>query len=128
MNAMTSPVDTHIGQRILLRRKLLKLNQTELGAACGISYQQVQKYEQGKNRVSASRLWEISKVLDCTVAWFFQGIERHSDENHHDVFRRSDVLRLIRFYVSLDYHAGIQDHFLRLMEAGAAMIERRSKD
>ncbi|MEM8784969.1 MAG: helix-turn-helix transcriptional regulator [Pseudomonadota bacterium] len=74
-------VDEHVGERIRERRTLLGLTQEQLAAALGISYQQVQKYETGSNRVSAGRLFEISNVLGLEVGFFFDGLkpaaERH---------------------------------------------------
>lgn len=65
------PVDVHVGARLRLRRILLGLSQEKLGEALGLSFQQVQKYERGSNRVSASRLWQIAKVLEVPVSFFF---------------------------------------------------------
>ncbi len=67
-----SPVDIHVGARVRQRRVLLGMNQTILGLALGMSYQQVQKYESGKNRISSSRLFKLSQVLDVTVEYFFE--------------------------------------------------------
>lgn len=73
-------VDRHVGERIRERRTLLGLTQEQLAAALHISYQQIQKYETGANRVSAGRLFEIAKELDCDVAQFFDGLEPNSEE------------------------------------------------
>jgi transcriptional regulator with XRE-family HTH domain len=67
----SSPVDAYVGSRICLRRVMLGLSQTRLAEALGITFQQVQKYERGVNRVSASRLFKISYVLDMPVSYFF---------------------------------------------------------
>jgi transcriptional regulator with XRE-family HTH domain len=69
----TQPADTHVGARIRFRRKLLGLSQTELGDRIGVTFQQVQKYEKGLNRVGASRLMRICDVLQVTPAWLFEG-------------------------------------------------------
>ena len=66
-----SPVDIHVGTRIRLRRTLLGMSQEKLGDALGLTFQQVQKYERGVNRVGASRLYELSRVLDVPVAFFY---------------------------------------------------------
>ena len=66
-----SPVDVHVGARIKLRRSLLGLSQERLGDALGLTFQQVQKYERGANRVSASRLYDLARVLDVPVSFFF---------------------------------------------------------
>lgn len=65
------PVDAHVGNRIRLRRTLLGLSQEKLAEALGLTFQQVQKYERGANRVSASRLHELSRVLDVPIGFFF---------------------------------------------------------
>jgi transcriptional regulator with XRE-family HTH domain len=64
-------VDTHVGARMRQRRTLLGMSQTKLGDAVGLTFQQIQKYERGSNRVSSSRLFEFAKVLDVPVAYFF---------------------------------------------------------
>ncbi len=69
------PVDLHVGMRLRLRRRELKVTQTELAGHLGISFQQVQKYERGMNRLSASRLYEIAGVLLVGVEYFFEGLE-----------------------------------------------------
>ena len=68
------PVDVHVGSRIRLRRHLLGLSQSELGRALGVTFQQVQKYENGTNRVGASRLHQIALALRTTPAWFFDSL------------------------------------------------------
>ena len=69
-----NPVDVHVGARIRLRRQVLKMSQERLGEALGVTFQQVQKYERGANRVGASRLWRLSQVLDVPVSFFFEGL------------------------------------------------------
>ncbi len=66
-----SPVDVHVGARLRQRRTLLGMNQTKLGDAIGAAFQQVQKYENGMNRISASRLFNLSRILDVPVQFFF---------------------------------------------------------
>ncbi len=66
-----SPVDVHVGARLRVRRTLLGMSQTTLGEAIGLTFQQVQKYERGANRISASRLFALSRVLDVPIAYFF---------------------------------------------------------
>ena len=69
-----SPVDTHVGTRIRLRRQILKMSQEKLGGELGVTFQQVQKYERGANRVGASRLWALASVLEVPVGFFFEGL------------------------------------------------------
>ena len=67
-----NPVDTHVGSRVRLRRMLLGMSQERLGNAMGLTFQQVQKYEKGVNRIGASRLFHISRILDVPVQFFFE--------------------------------------------------------
>ena len=69
-----SPIDLHVGARIKLRRSLLGLSQERLGEALGLTFQQVQKYERGANRVSASRLHDLARVLDVPISFFFDDL------------------------------------------------------
>ena len=66
-----NPIDVHVGSRIRLRRTLLGLSQEKLGEAIGLTFQQVHKYERGANRVGSSRLYDLSRVLDVSIAYFF---------------------------------------------------------
>ena len=69
-----NPVDIHVGRRLRLRRTLLGLSQEKLGEAVGLTFQQIQKYERGANRISASRLYAFSEFLDVLVPFFFEDI------------------------------------------------------
>ncbi|APE42852.1 transcriptional regulator [Sulfitobacter alexandrii] len=73
---MAHKVDVHVGKRIRQRRWLTGMTQQKLAELVGIKFQQIQKYETGANRVSASRLWDIADALDVTVAYFFDGLEQ----------------------------------------------------
>jgi transcriptional regulator with XRE-family HTH domain len=68
-----NPIDVHVGGRVRTRRLALDISQERLGAALGITFQQVQKYEKGTNRISASRLQHVSRILQVPVAYFFEG-------------------------------------------------------
>ncbi|ODR99901.1 Cro/Cl family transcriptional regulator [Methyloceanibacter methanicus] len=67
-----NPIDVHVGSRVRLRRMLLGMSQERLGNSMGLTFQQVQKYEKGANRIGASRLYHISKILDVPVGFFFE--------------------------------------------------------
>lgn len=69
-----NPVDLHVGLRIRLRRRELGISQEKLAESIGLTFQQVQKYERASNRVSASKLWEVAKALDVSIAYFFDGL------------------------------------------------------
>lgn len=72
---MKHPVDVHVGKRVRHRRWMLGVTQQQLGESVGIKFQQIQKYETGMNRISASRLWDIAEALDVPVSFFFEGYE-----------------------------------------------------
>lgn len=74
-NNAPNPVDIHVGSRIRLRRNILHLTQQQLADLLGLTFQQVQKYEKGLNRVGASRLWDISRVLDVSMDFFFEDMD-----------------------------------------------------
>ena len=69
------PIDVHVGSRVRLRRNMLSLSQEKLGEAIGLTFQQVQKYERGANRIGASRLHDLSRVLDVPVSFFFDDMD-----------------------------------------------------
>ncbi|MDZ4365056.1 helix-turn-helix transcriptional regulator [Brevundimonas sp.] len=68
------PVDRHVGRRVCEKRISLGFNQSDLGRALGLTFQQVQKYEKGSNRISASKLWDIARFFKVDVAYFFEGL------------------------------------------------------
>jgi transcriptional regulator with XRE-family HTH domain len=76
-----NPVDTHVGSRVRLRRMLLGMSQERLGDSMGLTFQQVQKYEKGVNRIGASRLYHISKILDVPVQFFFEEAPQIGEPN-----------------------------------------------
>ena len=69
-----NPIDVHVGLQVRLRRKELKISQEKLADSLGLTFQQVQKYERGSNRISASKLYEIARTLKVSIAWFFEGL------------------------------------------------------
>lgn len=73
-----NPVDVHVGHRVYLRRKVLGLSQEKLAAMLGITFQQLQKYERGYNRIGASRLWDLSVVLKVSVSFFYEDMDDES--------------------------------------------------
>ncbi len=76
-----NPVDLHVGARVRMRRKLLGMSQEKLADALGLTFQQVQKYERGANRVSASKLFEIARFLDVGPSYFFDGLEAEASDD-----------------------------------------------
>jgi transcriptional regulator with XRE-family HTH domain len=113
------PVDVHVGIRMRQRRALLGMSQTTLGGAVGLTFQQVQKYERGSNRISASRLVEFAKVLDVPVSYFFEELppkavagevgrrgksareEGTPFEHERDPMAKRETLELVRAYYKI---------------------------
>src|SRR5215212_8586427 len=81
---MPNPVDLHVGARIRMRRKILGVSQEKLADDLGLTFQQVQKYERGANRVSASKLYEIARSLQTPVAFFFEGLNDPTQSTAYD--------------------------------------------
>ena len=111
-------IDVHVGQRVRQRRVLCGLNQTELANAIGLTFQQLQKYERGMNRISASKLWQISQVLDVPVQWFFEEFSEPKEEegSRREAFHmKRETLELVRNYVAVP--ADVQQKFLSLVKS-----------
>ncbi len=81
---MTHPIDVHVGKRIRQRRWLIGMTQQKLADMVGIKFQQIQKYETGANRVSASRLWDIGEAMGVPASFFFEGVQGGEELNVHD--------------------------------------------
>ena len=112
-----SPIDVHVGGRVRLRRTLMGMSQERLGEALGLTFQQVQKYERGVNRIGASRLFDLARVLDVPIGFFFDdmpdgvggttgGLHRRTsggfadqqDGFEDDTLHRRETLELVRAY------------------------------
>jgi transcriptional regulator with XRE-family HTH domain len=128
------PVDVHVGSRVRLRRTLMGLSQEKLGEAVGLTFQQIQKYERGSNRIGASRLHEFSQILNVPVSFFFEGgaddraapsrvrsggngKRKMSDE---DFLQKRETLELVRAYYR------VPDHLIRkkIFEMVKALAKR----
>ena len=88
------PVDIYVGARLRLRRNLAGMSQDQLGSASGLTFQQIQKYERGANRMSASRLYQLSKILNVPVAWFFEDMPQTSAIKNPQELSDSDQISL----------------------------------
>lgn len=109
---MAHPIDLHVGNRVRQRRRLLGMTQQRLADAVRIRFQQIQKYESGANRISASRLWTLSKALDVPVAYFFEGVEDGvylngantdlSSGTPLDAFQNKDTIALVRAFYTMN--------------------------
>lgn len=99
---MATEIDRHVGQRLRRQRRLLGLTQSQLGDAVGIRFQQVQKYECGANRVTASRLYELAKALGVSVEYFFDGLgSTHDGSQSADMLSRQETWELVQAYYRL---------------------------
>ena len=93
------PVEVHVGSRVRLRRTLLGMSQTQLGSALGVTFQQLQKNERGMNRIGASRLWQLSQVLDVPMSYFFEGLDEGAKAwSPDDMLVKRETLELVRAY------------------------------
>ena len=101
---MKHPVDAHVGKRIRHRRWMVGMTQQQLADRVGIKFQQIQKYETGMNRVSASRLWDIADALGVNIAFFFEGLDdaRESARSAEaDLMADKEALELVRSYYAI---------------------------
>lgn len=101
---MKHPVDVHVGKRIRHRRWLIGMTQQQLADKVGIKFQQIQKYETGMNRVSASRLWDIADAMDVTISFFFEGLSedvRAEGVVQGDLMADKEALDLVRSFYSI---------------------------
>ncbi len=113
------PVDVHVGGRVKLRRTLLGLSQEELADAVGVTFQQVQKYERGTNRMGASRLFDMATVLDVSVSYFYQDMPKEirarksnevtppsesfelANDPELSLYTKRETLELVRYYFQI---------------------------
>lgn len=135
------PVDVHVGSRVRLRRTMLGMSQEKLGQALGLTFQQVQKYERGTNRIGSSRLWELSKILDVPVSFFFDdmstdvaatggrpvaaGLAEESEAVYEtDALAKRETLELVRAY----YKIKNQKVRKRVFDLAKALAKAESSD
>ena len=129
-----NPVDIHVGSRVRLRRTLLGMSQEKLADALGLTFQQVQKYERGANRIGASRLHQLSRILDVPVAFFFEemasaqrprpqpGMNEEQASFSRDPMTRRETLELVRAYYRIPDEK-VRKRIFELVKAVAAASE-----
>jgi len=126
------PVDVHVGQRVRHRRVELGMSQEKLGRALGLTFQQVQKYERGANRVGASRLFDLARVLDVPISFFFEGLEERvpsmpsgarrglsaSEATSYDAdpMAKRETMDLVRAYYRIP-HTGVRKRLFELAKS-----------
>jgi transcriptional regulator with XRE-family HTH domain len=108
---MKHPVDVHVGKRVRHRRWMVGMTQQQLGDIVGIKFQQIQKYETGMNRISASRLWDIAQALGVSISFFFEGFDEEAAVPDHreavtegqkgDLLADKEALELVRSYYAI---------------------------
>jgi transcriptional regulator with XRE-family HTH domain len=129
------PVDVHVGSRVRLRRQMLGMSQEKLGAELGLTFQQVQKYERAANRIGASRLWQLSRVLDVRPEFFYDTTdpvrapampggfaEPPADAFDADPLRKRETKELVEAYHAIP-DARVRRSLFELARALAAEIE-----
>ena len=134
------PVDAHVGARLRQRRTLLGMNQTKLGSSIGLTFQQVQKYEKGANRISASRLFNLSWVLDVPIQFFFDdmpnavatsspaqggGKAKKPPSYEPDPMATRETLELVRAYYKIE-DADVRKRLRELTNALGAAVSKDS--
>jgi transcriptional regulator with XRE-family HTH domain len=123
MQRRADPLDAYVAQRLRLRRELTGFTQDKLGQAIGVSFQMIQKYENGISRVGASRLLKISKVLNIPVAWFFEGFNppegqvamaQPKAELDESLLQKRETLELLKAYYALP--EAMRKHILTMVQ------------
>jgi transcriptional regulator with XRE-family HTH domain len=127
------PVDVHVGSRIRTRRLLLGMNQETLANALGLTFQQVQKYEGGANRVSASRLSAMAEILGVPISYFFADLVSEdaaldpAERERRERLQRPETIELVRLYYAIPDQR-IRHQFLDMVSAVAESFPRRGDD
>ena len=126
-----NPIDKHVGSRVRMRRMMLSMSQEKLGDALGLTFQQVQKYEGGANRVSASRLSAMADILGVPISFFFGDLP--ADDNLGSIeeretrerMERPETIELIRLYYAIT-DLKVRQSFLDMVKAVAESGKRKS--
>ena len=136
------PVDVHVGARVRIRRTLLGLSQTSVGEAIGLSFQQVQKYERGTNRMASSRLYDLARVLDVPIQYFFDdmpaavaagsptlggGRAKKPPSYEPDPMAKRETLELVRAYHKIS-DPRVRKRLYEMVKALGAASENQQKD
>ena len=109
-------IDVHVGGRVRARRTLIGMSQTELGKRVGLTQQQTQKYENGMNRIAASRLWRFSLILGRPISWFVEGIGERKRKGD-DFLAKQETLKFVRYLSACD--PDVQKHLAAMINAVA---------
>jgi transcriptional regulator with XRE-family HTH domain len=112
-----NPIDKHVGSRVRMRRMMLSMSQEKLGDALGLTFQQVQKYEKGTNRIGASRLQQISHILQVPVAFFFEGAPNLSPFTPGDGMKEAPSPAYVSDFLATSEGLALTKAFMRIKEA-----------
>lgn len=127
-----NPIDVHVGARIRMRRLLLGMNQETLANALGLTFQQVQKYEGGANRVSASRLSAMAEILSVPISYFFGDLQPEDadispeDRQWREQLQRPETIEFIRLYYAIPDQQ-VRRQFLEMAKTVAASFEAKAE-
>ncbi len=128
------PVDVHVGSRVRLRRTLLGMSQEKLGQALRLTFQQIQKYERGANRIGSSRIYQLSRILDVPVSFFFDDMtpeaaghpaglgESEQSSYERDQLTKRETLELVRAYYRIQ-NPEVRKRLFELVKAVAPRAE-----
>lgn len=132
-----NPIDAHVGSRLRLRRTLMGMSQEKLGEAVGLTFQQIQKYEKGANRIGASRLFQFAQILEVPPSFFFDDLpnvpsseaasslsEPEAEPFRHDPMMKRETLELVRAYYRIS-DPGVRKRVFELVKsvAGPTAVE-----
>ena len=120
-----NPVDKHVGSRVRMRRMMLGMSQEKLGDALGLTFQQVQKYEKGTNRIGASRLQQISHILQVPVAFFFEGAPTVHPTSRHEGMGDAPSPAYVSDFLATSDGLALTKAFMRIERFQAAPPDRR---
>lgn len=137
MTANPNPVDIHVGRRVRMRRTLLGMSQEKLGNAVSLTFQQIQKYERGANRIGSSRLFQLSRVLGVPVSYFFDdmdpsltgraaGLSEMPEPFADDQLAKRETLEMVRAYYRIA-DPSVRKRMFELVKAVAEPKEKRPK-
>lgn len=138
MASVPNPIDVHVGSRVRLRRTLLGMSQEKLGEAVRLTFQQIQKYERGVNRIGSSRLYQLSQILDVPVSFFFDDMpaldgralpglrEGPPEPFEKDPLVKRETLELVRAYYRIT-DAAARKRLFELTKAMANLADRAVK-
>jgi transcriptional regulator with XRE-family HTH domain len=112
-----NPTDKHVGSRVRMRRMMLSMSQEKLGDALGLTFQQVQKYEKGTNRIGASRLQQIAQILQVQVSFFFEGAPSAITIGHHEGLSKAPSPAYVSDFLATSDGLALTKAFMKIRDA-----------